>query len=739
MRRILVGMAIVSMALSVPFLVRADDQKIADAIFSQIQEHMDAGRLKGFGIDLQVDKGVVELKGQVASAEQLDLILAAVAQANGVKDVINEVQLREVGTKSPARDVKSGTSSSESSPAFTVNPLDSLQEHILKPADEAIRSLEKKVAGALSASPVVSKPALETPGRTNPAGDVTRTTTTPTSPAVADQLIGETIVAKLREHMDAGRLKGLGLDLQVANGVVELKGKVASIEQLDLILAEVTQADGVKDVINEMQVQDSQVIHVSAVAPAAQVVTEGAEPTQVYVPFKGVEGQPAARLVTSQGVVAKPTASDTVRTIRAGDATRTAPAAQVVTEGAEPTQVHLTIKDVERQPVAGLVTSEGVTTKPVDEATVDTLRQRLAEAQRKLENALNPGSTPVAAGAVPTIPVGDGHRLRQGEDPLETIQDQVLGALIPKADVSDKQIAEDISTNLQAEKDAGVLKEFGLRMRVNQGIVWFTGQVTTAENRLAIGDIARKTLGVKEVVNELKLTAADESVDLAIGGTAPQRQRTMSDNDIAIMISGELKAKKKAGKLTNFSLQMTVKEGKVWLRGYVPSRKQRDMALAAAEGVAGVGAVVNEINIELPIARDIASLLPQALRSQSLQSGIPSLAQLPVAMAGAMVAAPAQLVGAAQGGGQVVPAQMASSPSGVARARYDQPQMPNYAWPTYAAHPNYGAVTYPKQYSPSAWPYIGPFYPYPQVPLGWRRVTLEWDDGWWFLDFSSRR
>ncbi|MGI9517173.1 MAG: hypothetical protein ACR2NP_09015 [Pirellulaceae bacterium] len=31
-----------------------------------------------------------------------------------------------------------------------------------------------------------------------------------------------------------------------------------------------------------------------------------------------------------------------------------------------------------------------------------------------------------------------------------------------------------------------------------------------------------------------------------------------------------------------------------------------------------------------------------------------------------------------------------------------------------------------------------PFYPYPQVPLGWRKATLEWDDGWWYLDFGGR-
>ena len=70
--------------------------------------------------------------------------------------------------------------------------------------------------------------------------------------------------------------------------------------------------------------------------------------------------------------------------------------------------------------------------------------------------------------------------------------------------------------------------------------------------------------------------------------------------------------------------------------------------------------------------------------------------------------------------------------------RGDGPNMPNYAWPSYAASPNYAAVQYPTQYSPTAWPYIGPFYPYPQVPLGWRRVSLEWDDGWWWLDFDER-
>ena len=87
--------------------------------------------------------------------------------------------------------------------------------------------------------------------------------------------------------------------------------------------------------------------------------------------------------------------------------------------------------------------------------------------------------------------------------------------------------------------------------------------------------------------------------------------------------------------------------------------------------------------------------------------------------------------------GQPIPAHVPGT-NGARPVRYDSPNMPGYAWPSYASYPNYGALTYPKQYSPTAWPYIGPFYPYPQVPLGWRKVTLSWDDGWWSLDFKDR-
>jgi len=79
----------------------------------------------------------------------------------------------------------------------------------------------------------------------------------------------------------------------------------------------------------------------------------------------------------------------------------------------------------------------------------------------------------------------------------------------------------------------------------------------------------------------------------------------------------------------------------------------------------------------------------------------------------------------------------AYGPQGPLPGSYNQPHLPDYAWPTYANYPNYSQVSYPRQYSPKAWPYIGPFYPYPQVPIGWRKVTLEHNNGWWWLDFDD--
>jgi hypothetical protein len=66
------------------------------------------------------------------------------------------------------------------------------------------------------------------------------------------------------------------------------------------------------------------------------------------------------------------------------------------------------------------------------------------------------------------------------------------------------------------------------------------------------------------------------------------------------------------------------------------------------------------------------------------------------------------------------------------------PKMPPYAWPTYAPYNNYSRVAYPTLYPYNSWPFIGPVYPFPKVPPGWRKVSLEWQDGfWWYAPHSN--
>src|SRR5205823_2990513 len=67
------------------------------------------------------------------------------------------------------------------------------------------------------------------------------------------------------------------------------------------------------------------------------------------------------------------------------------------------------------------------------------------------------------------------------------------------------------------------------------------------------------------------------------------------------------------------------------------------------------------------------------------------------------------------------------------------PRMPPYAWPTYAPYNNYSRVGYPTEYPQDAFPFIGPFYPFPKVPLGYRAIKLEWEDGHWYYGRTATK
>ncbi|WP_197527314.1 BON domain-containing protein [Pirellulimonas nuda] len=277
----------------------------------------------------------------------------------------------------------------------------------------------------------------------------------------------------------------------------------------------------------------------------------------------------------------------------------------------------------------------------------------------------------------------------------------------------------------------------------------------------------------------------------------PASAGSADEQAVARSIAGELK---QSGQLTQYNVGVKYQDGVAWLLGTVTSQDQANKAVALAQRVSGVDKVISKLEIvgaENPVAKTAAdsgrnlsqpteesgSLLlslgddrqastparqasleqpaqPMAMQQppqlqrvpmqQSAQMPMPhqmSRQAMPRPQQMARRTMPMPMARTAPNGGGVQQAQACmdggyagGAPQGYAAGGggggYENPQMPGYAWPSYAAQGNYAALSYPKQYSPTAWPYIGPFYPYPQVPLGWRKVELEWDDGWWYLDFS---
>jgi hypothetical protein len=302
-------------------------------------------------------------------------------------------------------------------------------------------------------------------------------------------------------------------------------------------------------------------------------------------------------------------------------------------------------------------------------------------------------------------------------------------------------------------RESGTLAGYRVNVKAKAGTVWLEGRVADQKQLASAVGIAESSPGVERVVNRLAIEPSagpatagfglPSSTWSLVGGEAPAPQTP------AGLVSQNMKPAPASGGL--FSL---VGGGKT---------PQADVQLVQSVSPASRAAVARQGARPMPIAstqgRPMRGPAPggQVTRTAMRTNGMGEPMTLPAPggydgplVDGQMVPGTMQYSegGQVEGGyaggpgGGAGGAPMAMGGAGVGMPpvpmRGDGPNMPNYAWPSYAASPNYAAVQYPTQYSPTAWPYIGPFYPYPQVPLGWRRVSLEWDDGWWWLDFDER-
>lgn len=175
---------------------------------------------------------------------------------------------------------------------------------------------------------------------------------------------------------------------------------------------------------------------------------------------------------------------------------------------------------------------------------------------------------------------------------------------------------------------------------------------------------------------------------------------------------------KESGKLTRYYVNVSAQNGVVDLTGEVADENQREEMAKLVRATPGVVMVRDWTKV-----RGDQGILP----TQVLQPvPFPAPAPQPVdkARPGGL---PERIDGQLP-----EPIPIFQAPAGPNPAM-QPPPMPPYAWPTYAPYNNYSRVAYPNAYPYEQWPFIGPMYPFPRVPLGWRSVSLTWEDGtWWY-------
>jgi hypothetical protein len=275
---------------------------------------------------------------------------------------------------------------------------------------------------------------------------------------------------------------------------------------------------------------------------------------------------------------------------------------------------------------------------------------------------------------------------------------------------AEEQMAHRIGSQL---KQSGQLHNYEIGVKYHDGVVCLEGKVTSPEQRTTAVRLAQKVKGVSRVECKLEIqkdskSGGDQEYKLA-SATEPD-----SPDDSQSESSGVTRA-----------YEQRPEPGSM--------QSQQQMMIANNPRATGMR---QRNNMPLP-SRQMPSMMPVRQTNaigvnQAGCQGCYGGASMGPGMGGPGGCGPG-MGGPGMGGG----APMGFVPEGGRGPSTDNPSMPGYAWPSYASYPNYAALSYPQQYSPTAWPYIGPFYPYPQVPLAWRKVSLEWDDGWWFLDFSS--
>lgn len=352
-------------------------------------------------------------------------------------------------------------------------------------------------------------------------------------------------------------------------------------------------------------------------------------------------------------------------------------------------------------------------------------------------------------------------------NPAVTSADGFLGGRmkpqVPFSGSSEKARNQAKADEVASALRSGEVQGTDIEIEVKDGVAILNGKVHEASQRAHAQQLASSVPGIRQVENNLRFVPASGGQTERASASRPEDSRQGRVTQAAAFdvdqeanpvrrVSGEMPATagqdnkaianqvassmSQAG-LSGYDIEIRVNKGVATLAGEVATVGQRQAAGAAASQTPGIMSVTNQLKINGPISQTAFHPQPMAYPGSPEMMQMQGQGMPPQLMGPGM---PPQMMqtGYMQPGMQMDPG-MNPTAMGYAPTSFNNPHLPSHAWPSYAQYPNSAAVSYPTQYSASAFPYIGPFYPYPQVPMGWREVSLEWDDGQWNLNFNKEK
>jgi len=323
---------------------------------------------------------------------------------------------------------------------------------------------------------------------------------------------------------------------------------------------------------------------------------------------------------------------------------------------------------------------------------------------------------------------------------------------------SNQAMANKIATALKSAQ----IKGKGVQLQFDKGVCTISGEAASPDQKALATQVISSVPGVTTCNNQLTVAAArpmPQVSQAAFEGAPRQPVRQVSGEEAAPSNNQQtaqaIAEALSASGLAKYDIEVRYSGGTCTLGGNVATPEAAAQAEQAARSVPGVQAVQNRMTCQgrpvaqarpqapvMPAGYPQTAMAPQGMPPQGMPPGMDPRMGMHPGMGMQMSPQQIQQMGLRQAAGQSpVPMSPQAGPGVIPAGGhmvYNQPNVPEYAWPSYAAYDNTAAIAYPSQYDASAFPYIGPYYPYPQVPLGWRKSTLEWKDGSWNLKFSSR-